>query len=69
MKNKYSLILGNLGNTYDRFCKGYKDNSSTKEMLAQVVKNFNLFWVNSPAACGVSCFCFLGLILRPLAAG
>jgi hypothetical protein len=31
--------------------------------------NFNLFWVNSPAARGVFCFCFLGLILRPLAAG
>ena len=30
---------------------------------------FNLFWVNSPAACGVYCFCFLGLIPRPLAAG
>lgn len=38
MKNKYSVILGNLGNTCDRFCKGYKDNPSTEEMLAQAVK-------------------------------
>lgn len=36
--NKYSVILGNLGNTCDRFCKGYKDNPSTEEMLAQAVK-------------------------------
>jgi len=35
---KYSVILGNLGNTCDRFCKGYKDNVSTNEMLAQAVK-------------------------------
>jgi xylose isomerase len=36
--NKYSLILGNLGNTCDRFCKGYKDNPSTEEMLAMAVQ-------------------------------
>ena len=35
---KYSVILGNLGNTCDRFCKGYKDNPSTGEMLALAVK-------------------------------
>lgn len=35
---KYSVILGNLGNTCDRFCKGYKDNPSTEEMLALAVK-------------------------------
>jgi len=35
---KYSVILGNLGNTCDRFCKGYKDNPSTEEMLAKAVK-------------------------------
>jgi xylose isomerase len=35
---KYSVILGNLGNTCDRFCKGYKDNPSTEEMLARAVK-------------------------------
>jgi len=34
----YSVILGNLGNTCDRFCKGYKDNPSTEEMLARAVK-------------------------------
>jgi len=34
MKNKYSMILGNLGNTCDRFCKGYKDNPTSDEMLA-----------------------------------
>ncbi len=35
---KYSVILGNLGNTCDRFCKSYKDNPSTEEMLARAVK-------------------------------
>ena len=35
---KYSVILGNLGNTCDRFCKGYKNNPSTEEMLALAVK-------------------------------
>ena len=38
MKNKYSIILGNLGNTCDRFCKGYKSNPSTEEMLEMAVK-------------------------------
>jgi sugar phosphate isomerase/epimerase len=38
MKNKYSMILGNLGNTCDRFCKGYKSNPSTEEMLEMAVK-------------------------------
>ena len=33
MKNKYAIILGNLGNTCDRFCKSYKDNPSSEEML------------------------------------
>jgi len=31
---KNSVILVNLEDTCDRFCKGYKDNSTTKEMLA-----------------------------------
>jgi len=35
---KYSVILGNLGNTCDRFCRSYKDNPSTEEMLAQAVQ-------------------------------
>ena len=35
---KYSVILGNLGNTKDRFCGGYKKNPSTEEMLAEAVK-------------------------------
>lgn len=30
---KYSVILGNLGNTRDRFCAGYKDNPDTLTML------------------------------------
>ena len=30
---KYAAILGNLGNTCDRFCGGYKDNPSSMEML------------------------------------
>ena len=33
MKRKYSVILGNLGNTRDRFCSGYKDNPDTMGML------------------------------------
>ena len=36
--HKYSVILGNLGNTCDRFCKGYKDNPSTEDMLARAAK-------------------------------
>ena len=32
---KYAAILGNLGNTCDRFCRGYKDNPSSLEMLKQ----------------------------------
>ncbi len=35
MQRKYAFILGNLGNTKDRFCGGYKDNPSTAEMLKQ----------------------------------
>lgn len=38
MKNRYSIILGNLGNTCDRFCKGYKSNPTTEEMLEMAVK-------------------------------
>ena len=33
MSRKYSVILGNLGNTRDRFCNGYKENPSGAEML------------------------------------
>jgi xylose isomerase len=33
MKSKYAVILGNLGNTRDRFCNGYKDNPPGVEML------------------------------------
>ena len=32
---KYSAILGNLGNTRDRFCGGYKETLPTLEMLAK----------------------------------
>ena len=35
MARKYSLVLGNLGNTRDRFCSGYKANPDTMTMLAQ----------------------------------
>ena len=36
MERKYSIILGNLGNTCDRFCAGgYKDNPDTWTMLKQ----------------------------------
>ena len=37
MERKYAMILGNLGNTRDRFCSGYKTNPSTSEMLQQAV--------------------------------
>ena len=32
---RYAAILGNLGNTKDRFCGGYKDNPDTFTMLRQ----------------------------------
>ncbi|RKX83079.1 MAG: sugar phosphate isomerase/epimerase [Spirochaetes bacterium] len=35
---KYAAILGNLGNTADRFCHSYKDNPSTEEMLRMAGK-------------------------------
>jgi xylose isomerase len=35
MARKYSVILGNLGNTKDRFCGSYKQAPSTVEMLKQ----------------------------------
>jgi xylose isomerase len=38
MKNKYSIILGNLGNTCDRFCKSYKSNPTSEQMLDMAVK-------------------------------
>lgn len=37
MDRKYSVILGNLGNTCDRFCHSYKDNPGTMQMLEQAV--------------------------------
>ena len=38
METKYSVILGNLGNTRDRFCSGYKDNPNTLQMLQRAAK-------------------------------
>lgn len=38
MERKYAMILGNLGNTRDRFCSGYKNNPSTTEMLQQAAQ-------------------------------
>jgi sugar phosphate isomerase/epimerase len=38
MERKYAVILGNLGNTRDRFCSGYKDNPDTREMLKQAAR-------------------------------
>lgn len=38
MERKYSVILGNLGNTKDRFCDGYKVNPPTAVMLEQAAK-------------------------------
>ena len=39
MKNRYSVILGNLGNTCDRFLSsGYKDSLPKKEMIRQAAE-------------------------------
>jgi xylose isomerase len=38
MKSKYAVILGNLGNTKDRFCGGYKNNPPAMEMLKAAAK-------------------------------
>ena len=38
MDRKYSVILGNLGNTKDRFCDGYKTNPPSAVMLQQSAK-------------------------------
>ena len=35
MRKKYSVILGNLGNTRDRFCSSYKENPDTRTMLTE----------------------------------
>jgi len=35
MRRKYAVILGNLGNTKDRFCDGYKENPPSAEMLTR----------------------------------
>jgi xylose isomerase len=35
MARKFAFILGNLGNTKDRFCGSYKDNPTTAKMLRQ----------------------------------
>ena len=35
MKRKYAVILGNLGNTCDRFCSSYKTNPAKMDMLKQ----------------------------------
>jgi len=36
------MILGNLGNTCDRFCKGYKSNPTSEEMLDMAIKKIPL---------------------------
>ena len=38
MQRKYAVILGNLGNTRDRFCSGYKDNPDSFTMLQRAAK-------------------------------
>lgn len=37
-KTKYAVILGNQGNTRDRFCDGYKDNQATYEMVKRAAQ-------------------------------
>jgi sugar phosphate isomerase/epimerase len=38
VERKFAVILGNLGNTKDRFCNGYKDHPPAMEMLKQAAK-------------------------------
>lgn len=38
VKRKYAVILGNLANTRDRFCTGYKDNPDSFIMLQRAAK-------------------------------
>src|ERR1035437_8820098 len=38
MGAKYAVILGNLANTKDRFCEGYKENPSPSEMFKRAAK-------------------------------
>jgi sugar phosphate isomerase/epimerase len=38
MERKYGLILGNLGNTRDRFCSAYKKSLSSLEMLKEAAR-------------------------------
>lgn len=38
MERKYAVILGNLGNTRDRFCGAYKSSPPTEQMLEQAAK-------------------------------
>jgi xylose isomerase len=38
MDRKYAVILGNLGNTKDRFCDSYKENPTTTDMLQQAAR-------------------------------
>ena len=38
MQRKYAVILGNLGNTRDRFCSGYKENPDSFTMLQRAAK-------------------------------
>jgi len=60
-----------LSDSGSMFVKSIAEQSAEVYRLNSFIEGrvFNLFWVNSPAACGVYCFCFLGLIPRPLAAG
>ncbi|GAB3427345.1 sugar phosphate isomerase/epimerase family protein [Niabella aquatica] len=38
MNHKYAIILGNLGNTRDRFCQSYKNNPGSEEMLIMALE-------------------------------
>jgi xylose isomerase len=38
MERQYAVILGNLGNTKDRFCGSYKESPSTADMLEQAAR-------------------------------
>jgi sugar phosphate isomerase/epimerase len=38
VQRRYAVILGNLGNTRDRFCDAYKDNPASAEMLERAAR-------------------------------
>ena len=53
MERKFSLILGTLGNTCDRFCKGYKGESQPRTMLQQAASIPNISGIELVGSCDI----------------